>query len=83
MSESSRRGTFEERKTKAIARNKERAVEVLETLEKKDAELTTEERQERTRSRIAMIAFMAAAKRSGISMKEIKRNMKRKSKKSV
>lgn len=83
MSEASRRGTFKERKAKAVVRNKEKAVAMLETLEKKDAELTTEERQKQTHYRIAMLSFMAMSKRSGMSIKELKRGLRRHNKKRV
>jgi hypothetical protein len=83
VGQAERRGTFEERRAKAIERNKEKAVKVLEAMEKKDAELTTEERQIRTRDRIAMLSFLSMARHSGLSIKEVQRRVKRHNKKSV
>lgn len=87
MGQAKRRGTFDERKTKAVARNKESAVVALEAMEKKEAEteagLTQEERSKRTHERIAMLSFMSMAKCSGLSMKEVRRRVHRHNKKSV
>lgn len=83
MGEASRRGTFAERKAKAIERNKEKMATALESLEKKEAELSPEERREQSHARMAMLSFMAFARRSGLSMKEVRRRVKRHNKKRV
>ena len=87
MGQADRRGTFEQRKAKAISRNKERAVKALESMEKKEAEteagLTQEERSNRAHQRIAMLSFLSMARRSGVSAKDMKRRIKRLAKKRV
>lgn len=83
MGEASRRGTYEQRKTKAVIRNKERINTTLEVFEKKDANLTLEERNQRTKARLSILSFMAYAKQSGVSLKEFRRRLRRNNKKCV
>ncbi len=83
MGEASRRGTFEERKAKAVIKRKEMVKATLKELESENAELTVEEKSKQSHARIAMLSFLAMAKRSGLPMKELKRSMKRYSKKRV
>jgi predicted alpha/beta superfamily hydrolase len=87
MGQADRRGTFQERKEKAIIRNgkreAEREAKALEREEKKEAELTVEEKSKRSRDRIAYMSFMAMAKRSSFSFKEIRRRVLRYNKKRI
>jgi hypothetical protein len=87
MGQADRRGTFQERKEKAIIRNGEREAErvtkALERKEKKEEMLSLEEKSKRSRVRIAYMSFMAMANRSGLSLKEIRRRIQRRNKKGV
>ncbi len=77
MGEASRRGTFAERKIKAIERNENTVNAVLEKCEKEEFELTMEEKQKRSHAKRTILRFMTYARQSGLSMKEIRRGMKR------
>ncbi len=72
MGEAGRRGTFEQRKAKAVIRNKEKMTRALERAEKAKANLSN-----------VMLSFMAFAKQSGLSVKEVTRRLKRHNKKSI
>jgi hypothetical protein len=80
MGEASRRGSFNDRREQAVTRNKERMIKSMEDAEKADKDLTKEERDAKTKARLSMLSFMAFMKRSGLSMKEVKRAVKRKNK---
>lgn len=81
MGEASRRGTFEQRKEKSIIKKKAMVKETLKELESPDSELTPEEKSKRSHARIAMLSFMALARSSGLSPKEMKRRIQRHTKK--
>lgn len=83
MGQADRRGTFAERKAKAIIRNKKKVAKALEVAKQAEAELSAEEKQKRSHARIAMLSFMALGRRSGLSPKEFKRRVKRYNKKGV
>ncbi len=83
MGQADRRGTFEERKEKAIIKRKAMVKATLKELETPDPELSEEERRKRSHARIAMLSFAAFANRSGLSIKEVKRRLKRRNKKSA
>ena len=83
MGEASRRGTFEQRKEKSIIKKKAMVKETLKELESPDPELTVEEKSKQSHARIAMLSFMALAKSSGLSPKEVKRRVIRHNKKRV
>jgi hypothetical protein len=83
MGEASRRGTFEQRKEKSIARKKEKIEVILNELENDDKELSQEEVIEQDKKRHAIMALINFAKRNGWSAKELKRRMKRQNKKHI
>ncbi len=89
MGQADRRGPFAERKTKAIIRNNERkerfdkAFENAKTMKAiLEKDLSVEEKQRRAHIRNTMLSFMAFAKQSGLTPKELKRRLKRDNKKS-
>jgi hypothetical protein len=81
MGEASRRGTFEDRKAKAVTKKKLMVRETLRELESPDPELSVEEKSKRSHARIAMLSFAAMLGRTGITAKEGKRRLKRLQKK--
>lgn len=81
MGEASRRGSFEERKKKAVIKRKEMVRATLRELETPDPELSEEERRKASRAKIAMMSFAAMLSRSGTTMKDGKRRLKRLQKK--
>ena len=83
MGEASRRGTFEQRKEKAVIKRKAMVKATLKELEAPDPELSAEERSKQSHARIAMVSYMMAAKRYGLSAKEATRRLKRHNKKRV
>jgi hypothetical protein len=83
MGEASRRGTFEERKAKAIIKRKAMVNTTLKELETPDPELTAEEKSKQSHARIAMLSFMSMASRAGFSGKEVRRRVKRYNKKAI
>ncbi len=83
MGEASRRGTFEQRKEKAVTKKKAMVKATLKELESEEADLAPEEKSKRSHARIAMLSFMAMARRTGLSAKELKRRVKRHSKRSA
>jgi hypothetical protein len=83
MGQADRRGTFEQRKAKAIIKRKAMVKVTLKELETPDPVLSEEERQKQSHARIAMLSFAAMLNRSGMSVKEGKRRLKRYYKKGV
>ncbi len=87
MGQANRRGTFEERKAKAVIRNKASVRAAVEGLEKqraiKEAGLTPEEKSDQLRNKIALMSFMSFGQMLGFSPKELKRKMIRHNKKRV
>jgi hypothetical protein len=81
MGEASRRGTFEDRKGKAIIKRKAMVKQTLKELETPDPELSEEQRRKASHARIAMMSFATMLSRTGITMKEGKRRLKRLQKK--
>ena len=82
MGEASRRGTFEQRKEKAIIKRKAMVKTISKELETPDPELTVEEKSKQSHARITMRSFMAMAKSSG-SFRIKERRIKRHNKKRV
>ncbi len=83
MGEASRRGTFEQRKEKAVIERKAMVKATLKELESEDKELSPEERKKQARARLAMLSFMSFMRKSGLSAKEAKRAIQRHNKKHV
>lgn len=81
MGQASRKGTFEERKAKAVERNRIATLEINEALEKKDSEMSQEEKNKQVCDRLTMLSFAAAFRRSGLSQKEFRRRVTRYKKK--
>lgn len=85
MGQANRRGTFEERKAKAIIRNEARDRAIVVELEKarvkKEEGVTREEKDVQLKNKIALLSFMSYGKRLGLSPKELKRKIKRHNKK--
>ncbi len=83
MGEAGRRGTFEQRKEKAVIKRKAMVKATLKELESEDADCAPEEKSKRSHAQIAMLSFMMAARRYGLSAKEATRRLKRHKKKSA
>jgi len=77
MGEADRRGTFKERKAKAIIKRKAMVKATLKALESPDPETSEEERRKQAHAKIAMMSFTAMLTRSGMTAKEGKRRVKR------
>lgn len=77
MGQADRRGTFQERKAKAVIRKKEMVKATLAELESPDPESSEKERKEQAQAKLFMMSFAAFINRSGLSAKEAKRRLKR------
>lgn len=81
MGQADRRGTFQERKEQAIIKRKAMVKATLKELESPDPETSEEERRKQSHAKIAMMSFATMLNRSGLSMKEVRRRVKRYNKK--